>query len=419
MLSRPAVAMLSISLCSGAAAHGSAPIDRIASMIPSRGGTPNGGPAFDASGNVYVTNAGFGTYGLGSIVEFTPPAKGQTKWQARTVWRFAGTGSAGGAQPIAALTPDGKGGFYGTAMQSGAFGFGVVFEIDPAGIHGQWLFTVLWNFTGYHDGGFPVGGVIADATGNLYGTASIGGGGTKDSHPFGVVYQLSPPSGTGGSWQEKTLVRFNNKNGYSPECTLLMNKSGVLFGTTYGGGRFGQGTVFKLTPPAGGGTAWSHAIIHDFANKDDGSSPFAGLIEDAAGNLYGTTFGLVQPGSWGTVFELSPPAGGHQGWTETTLWNFAGGTDGGAIFAGLYADPTGALWGAASDGGTKGHGELFKLTPPAKGTSAWTKTDVGDFTGADGANPIGTLALGPDGNLYGTASSGGAENFGTAFRITP
>jgi uncharacterized repeat protein (TIGR03803 family) len=409
-----AIRVLALSLACVTAAHAHGPIDRIASMLTARGGSPNAGAVLDASGNAYVANAGFGKNGIGSLVEFSPPAQGQTKWTTRVIWSFSGSD---GAAPDSVLTPDGKGGFYGTANQGGTYPFGVVYEIDPTGSHGKWSLDVLWNFTGYGDGGFPVGGVIADAAGNLYGTATIGGGGPADPHPFGVVYQLVPPTGKNGKWQEHTLVRFIFKNGYSPECTLLMDASGTLFGTTYGGGKFKDGTVFKLAPPAQGGNKWTHEILYDFADKGDGSSPFAGLIEDKAGNLYGTTYGSLQNGSDGTVFEVSPPANRQTKWAETTVWKFAGGTDGLGIFAGLYADPSGNLWGAAIGGGTHGDGALFKLTPPAQGETKWTKTDVGDFNGTDGDNPMGTLALGPDGNLYGTTFAGGVQNFGAVFKI--
>jgi uncharacterized repeat protein (TIGR03803 family) len=212
--------------------------------------------------------------------------------------------------------------------------------------------------------------------------------------------------------EEKVLHSFNGKNGSTPYAGLIFDTAGNLYGTTFSGGAYGDGTVFELTPEAGGG--WTETVLHSF-NGNDGSAPYAGLIFDAAGNLYGTTFSGGAYGD-GTVFELTPEAGG--GWTETVLHAFNG-NDGQFTYAGLIFDTTGNLYGTTLYGGAHGNGTVFELTPEVSGS--WTETVLHNFddNGKDGNNPYAGVIFDAVGNLYGTTYGGGTYDGGTVFELTP
>ena len=219
-----------------------------------------------------------------------------------------------------------------------------------------------------------------------------------------MVFELTPAAG--GTWTEKVLYSFSGgTDGDQPAAGLIFDAAGNLYGTTYVGGTSDNGTVFELTP-AGGGT-WTERVLYNF-NGTGGAIPQAGLIFDAAGNLYGTTFA---GGTYnlGTVFELTPAGGGT--WTEQVLHNFGNGTDGGGPWAGLIFDAAGNLYGTTRYGGSYGGGTVFRL-------NAQGETLLYSFSGADGANPIAGLVLDAAGNLYGTTYLGGASSQGTAFEIT-
>ncbi|MFI5115931.1 MAG: choice-of-anchor tandem repeat GloVer-containing protein, partial [Terriglobales bacterium] len=260
---------------------------------------------------------------------------------------------------------------------------------------------VLYTFQGgTGDGAFPQAGLIFDTAGNLYGTTSLGG-----AYGFGTVFELTPTAG--GTWTEKVLYSFKNDgtDGSNPKAGVIFDAAGNLYGTTSLGGAgvcqgAGCGTVFELTPAAGG--TWTEKVLHSFGGATDGVIPEAGLIFDAAGNLYGTT-GYGGPYNWGTVFELTPAAGGT--WTENVLYSFQGGADGAGPAAGLVFDAAGNLYGTTEVGGAgvcqgNGCGTVFELTPAAGGT--WTENVLYRFqSGADGANPYDALIFDAAGNLYG------------------
>ena len=302
--------------------------------------------------------------------------------------------------------------------------------------------TVLHTFTGGTlpggtDGGIPVAGLIADNSGALYGTTY--GGGTAGN---GTVFKLTPPAKGQTVWTETVLYRFKGgSDGFYPFAGLIADNSGALYGTTSGGGTGGNGgTVFKLTPPAKGQTVWTETVLYSwppFLGVPDGLTPLAGLIADKQGALYGTTSGGgtgkgVFNLALGTVFKLTPPAKGQPAWTETVLFSFQG-YDDATPFAGLIADKQGALYGTTSGEGElgpiPGAGTVFKLTPPAKGQTAWTETVLHTFTGGtlpggtDGGIPVAGLIADNSGALYGTTSGGGTGNgflgFGTVFKLTP
>ena len=217
---------------------------------------------------------------------------------------------------------DTGGNFYGTTTRGGAYPTvdangvplgGTVFELTPPSISGGlWTESILWSFANGMDGNDPRGGLMMDANRNLYGTTT--GGGTNGG--AGTVFELSPAGG--GGWTESVLWNFGNgSDGAEPWDTLVMDTGGDLYGTTDTGGThevgttFAAGTVFELTPPSTIGGNWTESILWNFGDQAlDGRQPYAGLILDTTGNLYGTTrfafgaggatFGAAQ----GTVFEI-------------------------------------------------------------------------------------------------------------------
>jgi uncharacterized repeat protein (TIGR03803 family) len=257
-----------------------------------------------------------------------------------------------------------------------------VFQLDPSGNP-----TVLYSFTGGSDGAYPEAGVIADVAGNLYGTTISGG-----ANDAGTVFQLTPAGAL------NVLYSFTGgSDGALPWAGMIADAPGNLYGTTYGGGASGQGTVFKLDPS---GTL---TVLYSFTGGND-ASPWAGLIADTAGNLYGTTEGGDGPGE---VFQLTPSG------TLTVLHSFTGGSDGAYPEAGVIADVAGNLYGTTWGGGAGGQGTLFQLTPSD------TLTVLHSFTGgSDGAWPGGDLLVDAAGNLYGTTTGGGAGGQGAVFELT-
>jgi uncharacterized repeat protein (TIGR03803 family) len=274
---------------------------------------------------------------------------------------------------------------------------------------------VLHQFKGGSDGANPHAGLISDGTGALYGTTSRGGGaGCVGGLGCGTVFKLTPPAAGQTKWTKEILYRFQGgSDGEAPFAGLVFDSKGALYGTTLaGGGTFGPGTVFKLTPPAVGQTQWTEEILYRFTGAGgDGDGPQAGLIFDSKGALYGTTSGGGGPSNCGTVFKLKPPAVGQTQWTEKVLYSFAGTGDGCLpLFGRLIFDSEGALYGTAR--GTTNvigaaSGTVFKLVPPASGYM-WTETVLYSFKGgSDGSQPFAGVIFDSKGALYGTTERGG------------
>jgi uncharacterized repeat protein (TIGR03803 family) len=383
---------------------------------PKDGNWPLTGLIFDSVGNLYGTTVIGGAYNYGTAFELMPKAGGG--WTESVLHSFNHNGKDG-YEPYAGLIFDSAGSLYGTTLEGGTglcmgsvgyvIGCGAVFELTPAS-GGKWTERVLHDFNNKGtDAQNPEAGLTFDAAGNLYSTTNAGG-----AYASGTAFELTPKAG--GDWTETVLHDFNNKatDGNYPYAGLIFDATGNLYGTTYLGGTYGHGAVFEMMPAAGGG--WSETVLHNFkGGSTDGRGPYAGLILDAAGNLYGTTtYGGVY--GHGTVFELTPAAGGA--WTETVLHDFGHGTDGYEPYAGLILDAAGNLYGTTVLGGTYGSGTVFELTPATGGS--WTETVLHHFgNGTDGARPYGGLIFDAAGNLYGTTQQGGAYGYGTVFEITP
>jgi uncharacterized repeat protein (TIGR03803 family) len=295
-----------------------------------------------------------------------------------------------GANPTAGLIQDAKGNLYGTTSTGDLYGLGTVFELSQAGKE-----TVLHRFMRSDNGAVPVGGVIMDAEGNLYGTTGFG-----DYDRDGTVFKLSQ---TG---KATVLHRFFGGNdGSNPYGGLVQDEKGNIYGTTYDGGSYDYGTVFELSREEKG--KWRETVLHTFKGGTDGAEPSAGLIRDAEGNFYGTTVSGGGGQCWhyatgcGTVFKLDTSG------KETVLYSFTGGNDGNFPMAALLRDAEGNLYGTTSSGGETcdldgGCGTVFKVD------TTGTKTVLYRFTGgSDGAGPVSSLVRDAKGNLYGTAEYGG------------
>src|SRR5208282_2332225 len=218
------------------------------------------------------------------------------------LWSF-GNGSDGHS-PSAGLLMDKSGNLYGTTYYGGSYNGGTVFELTPPSTGGRdWTESILWNFGNGSDGQYPVyGPLIVDENGNLYGTTYAGGAYHCSNNGAvlgcGTIFELKPPSTSGGSWTESILWSFGSgADGQEPDSGLIMDESGNLYGTTYNGGAYGGpshpsgGILFELTPPSAGGGHWAESILWNFGgNLPDGIDPGGGLIMDPSGNLYGTTY---------------------------------------------------------------------------------------------------------------------------------
>ena len=266
------------------------------SPTATKGWAPYGGVIFDLAGNLYGTTAYGGIYGSqssgGTVFELMPQAGGT--WSEKVLHSF-GNGNDGHL-PVSNLIFDSAGNLYGTTQAGGANSAGTVFELMPqAG--GGWKEKILHSFGGGFDGQSPRGGVILDASGNLYGTTTGGG-----LYNGGTAFKLIPQ--VGGAWKEKLLHSFGNgSDGQSPEASLIFDNNGNLYGTTFFGGTSGGGVAFELRPNPNG--LWAEKILHNFGQGTDGSGSLGNLIFDAAGNLYGTTQGGGTSGE-GTVFQITP-----------------------------------------------------------------------------------------------------------------
>jgi len=243
------------------------------------------------------------------------------------------------------------------------------------------------------------------------------------------VFELTPPSTAGGTWTKSILWSFGNgTDGANVLTDLIFDSRGNLFGTTAGGGTYGGGTAFELTPAVNAGGPWTESILWSFGNGTDGSGPVKGMTMDSSGNLYGTTEeggAYINAFEGGTVFELTPPATIGGNWTELVLWSFGNGTDGMRVDAGVIVDKGGNLYGTTLYGGANinprtglGFGTVFELTPPTTNGGNWTESILWSAHDTTGNEPEAGLIMDASGNLYGTTLGGGAAGKGTVFEIS-
>jgi len=393
---------------------------------------------------------------LAAVLTIVPTAKAQTF---QVLYNFSG--GADGFAPNG-LAMDRFGNFHGTTLGPGLCwrgSCGAVFKFSHRDT--GWVFTPLYRFRGGSDGSSPHAGVTVAPDGSLYGTTIAGGGGSCDYGALpgcGTVYQLRPPPTRCASvlcpWSDTVIYSFQNGSYLaSPYAAVTLDQSGNVYGTALSQATGYEGGVFELSRSQGG---WNYSLLFGFDGSDGGEPygavifdqagniygttsgnvfklshsgagwiesvlvplgqayPYAGLISDSAGNLYGTTAGGGQYDD-GSVFELSPVNGGYLFSVLYSQFISHYGVDRGP-FAKLVMDRAGNLYGTQYGGGAYEDGMVFKLTPASGG---WTFTDVHDFTGSDGANPLGDLVLDENGNLFGTAQSGGTGGSGVIWEITP
>jgi uncharacterized repeat protein (TIGR03803 family) len=347
----------------------------------------------------------------------------------QVVYAF-GTQTGDGTAPGGGLIADASGNFYGTTGHGGMNRAGTVYELSPTVPPStSWTETVLYSFSGNADGANPAGGLVFDAAGNLYGTASSGGDASCAIGGCGTVFELRPPTVQGGNWTETTLYAFaGGSDGVGPNPGVVFDQAGNLYGTTnYGGSNgplcmgppvSGCGTVFELSPGTMPGYPWTEAILYSFTEGVDGGFPLAPLVLDSAGNLYGTTVsgGSVECdfGPCGTVFEISPSGDGV--WTETVIHNFFGGGDGQSPAAGLFLDKSGALVGTTPEGGKHSGGTVFGLLPQGRSWAYGILYSFGKSMNDGEAPRAGVISI--NGMLYGTTFNGGSNALGTIFQLT-
>jgi uncharacterized repeat protein (TIGR03803 family) len=382
------------------------------------GAYPAGGVVADSKGSLYgVTESGGATGGCGCGVVYELTKAGGV-WSSRVLYSFTGGTDAGG--PYGPLVFDKSGNLYGTSSFYGANSSGTVFQLlAPASAGGPWTERVLYSFTGLDDGATPNGGLVFDANGVLYGSAAEGGADTA-----GTIFSLTPPAGgPDGIWTFNLLHSFTggsfgSKDGSMPNGGLVFGQGGALYGTTGLGGRASSlGTVFQLAPPATAGGAWTENVLHDFSDVAGGSFPEVGLTSGTDGVLYGATPSGSGKSLYGTVFELAPPAETGGTWTFTSLANF--GSAHGTMPSGVTVDKAGNLDGTAA-GGSSNAGLVFELKPTTAGQK-WKETVLQSLSGTDGGTPVGRLLLGTGGVLYGAALYGGDPNCncGTVYEVIP
>jgi uncharacterized repeat protein (TIGR03803 family) len=250
------------------------------------GAQPIGGVVFDNAGNFYGTTSLGGAFGNGIVYKGTRYGQG---WIENPIYSFNNNGDP--INPPAGVTLDAQGNIYGTSSLGGANGFGAVYKLSPSA--SGWTETVLYNFQSLDDGANPVGGVIVDSAGHLFGTTFDGG-----VNGGGTVYEMTPST---NGWTFTTIYSF--VGGYSgPYNKLTLDANGNLYGFTNSAGAFGLGTIFKLSPGSGG---WTLTDLHDFAGGDDGGQPYGSVAVDAKGNVFGTAV-VGGTDNQGVVFEITP-----------------------------------------------------------------------------------------------------------------
>lgn len=370
------------------------------------GSVPDAGLTMDVAGNLYGTTHYGSPYSCGTVFKLGHKGSG---WIFTPLYSFAG--GSDGCSPYARVTIGPDGSLYGTTTGT----YGTVFNLKspahpPRAILDPWSETVLYRFTGGHDGSGPLGDLVFDQEGTLYGTTYLGG-----ANGQGAAYELVPSD---GGWTESVLYSFTGGNdGKWPLGGVIFDRSGNLYGTAHLGGEQGFGTVFELTPSE---TGWTEKVLYHFEGRSDGANPRGALIFDQSGNLYGTASAGGSYGC-GTVFELISSPGG---WTYNTLHIFNC-DDGESPTSSLVLDVAGNLYGTTAYGGLSGCfgncGVVFELTPNPNGL--WTYTLLHEFTGSDGALPLGNVIFDANGNLYSTAAYGGRypcdNGCGVVWEITP
>jgi uncharacterized repeat protein (TIGR03803 family) len=377
---------------------------------------PEGGLVFDAAGNLYGVAIDGGTDNNGTVFKLSPNSDGT--WTETTIHMFAGKSGGDGSHPGGRLIFDGAGNLYGTTGSggTGTLNNGTVFKLTQNS-DGTWTETVLTSFLADSDPVNPTGGVILDAAGNLYGTS--GGGRFND----GAVFELSPNSD--GTWTDTVLYSFDDfqADASAGPAGLVFDAAGDLYGAAFYCITGCHGTVYKLRHHPSDGNLWTPTVIHAFTASRDGTGP-GNLIFDAAGNLYGTAQnggGPCPPLSG----PLAPPSICGKVFKLTPNSNGSWSESVPHLFsteawvAGITFDAAGNLYGTTFDGGVNNYGRVFELTPQSGG--GWAYTVPRYFYGEPNETPNGPLVFDKGGDLYGETVQCVVESNcnGAIFEITP
>jgi uncharacterized repeat protein (TIGR03803 family) len=377
-------------------------------------GMPGVGPygqiVRDRSGAIYgiVSDA---PYGNGAVYEITPRTG-----KAAILWHFA-PGPVG-FYPAPGLTQGVGRTFFGAtdANRNGEnYGSGAVFSLSVTKKTGT--ATAISDFNSrMSPGEYPDGSVNVAPNGDVFAITSSGG---TDQGGYGAIIRFSPRTGGHAGYKQDLLYSFTGQaDGFYPEQHMLLSRSGALYGTALASsnGQVFPTPVFQLAPPKHANGAWAFSLIWQFPDTDCADGPVQ-MIEGPDGTIYSPCSDNIgkDGNAPGNIFSLTPPAQGKTAWTKQVLWKFHGRKDGGHPHTGLVLDAHGNLYGTTS----QGNGTIFRLTPPVSGKGHWTETTLWTFSGADGNAPSSPLVLTPAGTLIGTTSAGGTSNGGTLFELTP
>ncbi len=351
-------------------------------------GAADGGDPFpavirDAAGNLYGTTDYAGTAYAGVVFKVSKTG------QETVLYNFCALSSCtDGQYPYAPLVRDASGNLYGTTQYGGTANLGVVFKLSATGKE-----TVLHSFTGGADGVYPYAGLFRDAAGNLYGTTENSG-----TANLGVVFKISK---TGKETVVHSFTGAANDGSYPLSAGFYMDAKRNLYSVTSQGGTSGEGVLYKLSPKG------KLTVLHSFtAGTTDGCYPYGTPAVDAHGAMYGGTGGCGTS-NLGVVWKVSKNG------TETILHNFAGASDGQSPLAGVILDAAGNIYGTTNTGGASGFGTAFEVNKNGKFILLHTFTG-----GTDGKYLYGGLILDPKGRIYGTTINGGTGGYGTVWRIT-
>jgi len=399
------------------------------------GADPTAAVIIGKNGALYGTTYEGGALKVGTAFVLTKPTG--EPWKESVLYGFGSDGS----YPRAPLVLGSTGALYGTLI-----GGSVIFELTPPSTAGSaWTQTTLYTVS-YLEA-MPNGPLLFGPGGTIYTTTE-----GEPASESGQVIALAPPTTPGGAWTESVLCGFDAVPGGSNPTAGVVSEGGSLFGTTLYGGDTGGcihggcGVVYELTPPTASGGAWAETILHNFGTvPGDGFEPMGPLRVGPGGTLYGTTYyggtgvcytsgGLTS--GCGTVFQLAPPSASGALWTYSVIHDFTGADgDGAAPVAGVVVGEDGAIYGTTASAGSTasdsacpasyyviaGCGIVFELTPPSTPGGAWTETVLHSFSGQDGDGALSqaALTLSSSGVLYGTTSAGGTAGRGTVFAVEP
>jgi hypothetical protein len=321
-------------------------------------------------------------------------------WSHTTLYDFEG--GKDGVQSISTLALDNAGRLYGVT-DSGTPD-GAVYQLTPAGSGEPWDFSLIYEFTGESDGAYALSPLVVRG-GAIYGATQLGGlhgQGCNQQSGCGAIFQLLPPSQAGGPWTETTLYDFKGAADGGNPSSLIMARTGTIYGMTYSGGTFnsncdlGCGVVFQLVPQASG---WDYSVIYSFSGEPD-EYPYGSLIIDSEGNLYGLV-GLGQQASkGGAIFKLTPPSSGTGSWSLQNIHEYR------EMYpaTNLTLSSNGVLFGDVYGDEDFNAGYLFQLSPPQTGQN-WAYRNLVNFNGTVYQNPQGVVVV--DGALFVTITGGG------------